>query len=435
MPLGPCGQPIYARVVSQCDLGGNSYLEVLRAKTLRWKLGADGSVNLGKTRDNTAGPQSAGYVLQLDRALHHLATATSGRDVVAVEHFDDVVVLRDGKLILAEQDKNTSKPSSKVLNDRSRALWRTLQIWLQLRETPEGAHCKRHLLFVNRWVATPLATQLRDRAAQAMPTSDIVAALRAAGAKPGKAKIDALIADVLTRDDAALSGLVETIEIVDADKPATARTILANGLALHPQVDADAIIDGLLGWLTTKVRADWSEGRPALISRHEILLQSHALQEVQKRSRFLPRASDDVPISVDDRRQALTRNFVGHLGRISAEEEDVFQAVDHFLKFSIEKYRLVKGGDVPLAEWTNRSNRLRERWRNIMRRRGREMSSASPSEIGLAVLADTTYDHRENLDGHPCDELYMTSGNYHRLTEEDEIWWDPSFKRGDDSEA
>jgi len=352
-----------------------------------------------------------------------------------VEHFDDVAVLRDGKLILAEQDKNTSKPSSKLLNDRSRALWRTLQIWLQLRERPEGEDCKRHLLFVNRWVATPLATQLRDRALQATPTSGIVAALRAAGAKPGKAKIDTLIADVLARDDAALSGLVEAIEIVDADKPAIARSVLANGLGLHPQADADAIIDGLLGWLTTKVRTEWSEGRPALISRREILLQSHVLQDVQKRSRFLPRPSGEVPVAAADRERALTRNFVGHLGRISADEEDVFQAVDHFLKFSIEKYRLVKGGDVPLAEWANRSDRLRERWRNIMRRRTREMNSASPSQIGLAVLADTTYEYRESLDGHSCDELYMTSGNYHRLTEGDEVWWDPSFRRGDDDEA
>lgn len=390
---------------------------------------------MGKISNNTAGPQSAGYILQLDRALYHLATATFAEDVIAVEHFDDVAVLRDGKLIVAEQDKNTSNASSKVLNDRSRALWRTLQIWLQLRETADGEDCKRHLLFVNQWVATPLATRLRDRVAQATPTLEIVAALRAAGAKPGKTKIDILIADVLTRDDVALSKLVEAIEIVEANDPATARAILANGLALHPQADADAIIDGLLGWLTTKVRTDWSEGRPALISRHEILVQSHALQDVQKRSRFLPRASGDVPVSADDREQALARNFVGHLGRISAEQEDIVQAVDHFLKFSIEKHRLVKGGDIPLAEWANRSNRLQERWRNIMRRRSREMTSVSPSKIGLTVLADTTYEHRESLDGHPCDELYMTSGNYHRLAEGDEVWWDPGFKHGGDGEG
>jgi len=390
---------------------------------------------LSKISNNTAGPQSAGYILQLDRALHHLATAGAAGDVVAVEHLDDVAVLRDGKLILAEQDKNTSNPSARVLNDRSRALWRTLQIWLQLREAPEGRDCRRHLLFVNQWRATPLATLLKDRVAQSTPTATIVAALRDAGAKPGKAKIDLIIADVLKRDDDALTALIEAIEIIEADIPAAARSVVANGLALHPQADVDIIIDGLLGWLTTKVRTDWSNGHAALITRQEILLQSHALQDLQKKSRFLPRPSGDVAISEDDRERALARNFVGHLGRIAADQEDVVQAVDHFLKFSIEKHRLVKGGDVPLAEWSNRSGRLQERWRNIMRRRAREMSSSSPSAIGLAVLADTTYEHREALDGHPCDELYMTSGNYHRLAESDDVWWHPAFKRGGEDEG
>lgn len=355
--------------------------------------------------------------------------------MVAVEHLDDVAVLRDGKLILAEQDKNTSNPTARVLSDRSRALWRTLQIWLQVRETPEGRDCDRHLLFVNQWKATPLATLLKNRVTQSTPTAMIVAALRDAGAKPGKAKIDLIIADVLTRDDDALAALIEAIEIVEADAQAAARCVVANGLALHPQADADAIVEGLLGWLTTKVRTDWSNGHAALITRQEILLQSHALQDLQKKSRFLPRPSGDVAVSEDDRERALARNFVGHLGLIAADHEDVVQAVDHFLKFSAEKYRLVKGGDVPLTEWSNRSGRLQERWRNIMRRRAREMSSSNPSVIGLAVLADTTYEHREALDGHPCDELYMTSGNYHRLAESDEVWWHPTFKQGGEDEG
>lgn len=393
------------------------------------------SIDLAKTSNNTAGPQSAGYILQLDRALHHLATATSIEDVIAVEHFDDVAVLREGKLIVAEQDKNTSNPSAKVLNDRSKALWRTLQIWLQLREMPEGRDCKRHLLFVNQWMPTPIATLLRDRVVENTPTIDIVATLRAAGVKRGKSKVDALIADVLTRTDAALSSLIEAIEIVESDDPASSRSVLANGLGLHPLADTEAIIDGLLGWLTTKVRTDWSERRAALISRQEVLLHSHALQDLQKKSRFLPRASGDVAVSSTEREHALTRNFVGHLGRISAEQEDVLQAVDHFLKFNIEKHRLVRSGDIPSSEWSNRSSRLQERWKNIMRRRKREMTGASASAIGLGVLADTTYEHRENLDGHTCDELYMTSGNYHRMAETDEIWWDPSFGQGGDGEA
>lgn len=354
--------------------------------------------------------------------------------MVAVEHLDDVAVLRDGKLIIAEQDKNTSNPSTRVLSDRSRALWRTLQIWLQLRETPEGRDCRQHLLFVNHWRATPLATLLKDRVTRSTPTAEIVAALRDAGAKSTNAKIEIVIADVLSREDDALTALIEAVEIVEADTPTLARSVVANGLALHPQADADAIIEGLLGWLTKRVRADWSNGHAALISRQQVLMQSHALQDLQKKSRFLPRPSREVTVSEDDRERALARNFVGHLGRIAADHEDVVQAVDHFLKFSAEKHRLVKSGDIPFTEWSDRSSRLQERWHNIMRRRAREMSSASPSEIGLTVLADTTYEHREALDGHPCDELYMTSGNYHRLAENDVVWWLPTFRRGGEDE-
>jgi len=229
--------------------------------------------------------------------------------------------------------------------------------------------------------------------------------------------------------------LIERIEIVAADKPTAARTVVANGLAIHPRADADAIIDGLLGWLTTKVRTHWSEKQPAVVSRQEVLIQSHALQDLQKKSRFLPRASGDVRVTAEDRERALARNFVEHLGRISADQDDIVQAIDHFLKFNIEKHRLVKAGDVPVVEWGNRSHRLRERWSNIMRRRRRDMPTATASAIGLGVLADVTYEHRESLDGHPCDELYMTSGNYHRLAESDEIWWDPTFNAESSNEG
>ena len=62
-----------------------------------------------------------------------------------------------------------------------------------------------------------------------------------------------------------------------------------------------------------------------------------------------------------------------------------------------------------------------------MRRRTREMKPKPPTEIGQAVLADATYDHQEPLDGQPCGELYMTSGHYHRLADENQVWWDPNY--------
>lgn len=77
--------------------------------------------------DNPVAAQAAGYILQLDRVLHHLALAASSDVAVAVEHVDDVVIMRDGKVILVEQDNSSFQTTVQLLANRSRAFWRTLR--------------------------------------------------------------------------------------------------------------------------------------------------------------------------------------------------------------------------------------------------------------------------------------------------------------------
>lgn len=384
-----------------------------------------------RAADNIASAQAAGYILQLDRALHHLAHAASGEIAVAVEHIDDVAVMKDGKVVLLEQDKSSTRATGRLLGDRTRAVWRTLQIWLRHHESPDGGHCMHYIFFVNRWVSSPVALLLKQQSAGQVRAAEVVQTLRKIGSKRSSSKIQEIIDDVLVRGDDVLEAVVSKIEIVESCEPASDRRSMANGLGLNPRADAEDILNGLFGWLTNRVRIDWSEGRTSVITRKEILTQSFNLQTKQANSRFLPRASAEIIIDEEVRQGALSKNFVEHLGRIDAENEDVVQAVDHFLKFNMEKHRLVRAGDVPDAEWRHRSGRLRERWAGVMRRKKRELAGQPKTEIGQTVLADVTYEHRENLDGHACDELYMTSGHYHRLADEDEVWWDPTFQKRD----
>ncbi|MET3595350.1 hypothetical protein ABID26_004762 [Mesorhizobium shonense] len=381
---------------------------------------------------NTAAPQAAGYILQLERALYHLALAGAGA-VVAVEHLDDVAVQRDGRTVLQEQDKSTAAPSAKLLADRGKAIWRTLEIWLLQREAPEAVPCERYLFFVNRPVDTPIATLVKRRMRQKATSLDVLAALRAQGTSPKKSnartisQAQALIDRVLQRSDEDLTALIDRIEIVEAGDPAADRVAMANGLGLSRRVNVDDILDGLLGWLTRLMREEWSASRPGLITRDAVLLQKDALQDRQARGRFLPRAASDIVVSETDRAGALSRTFVEHLGRIEAGDDDIVDAVDHFLKFNVEKHRLVVEGEIADREWRDRGERLRARWRTLMRRLSREMKPRPAREIGQAILADATYEHQEPLDGQPCGETYMTSGHYHRLADENEVWWDPTY--------
>ncbi len=124
----------------------------------------------------------------------------------------------------------------------------------------------------------------------------------------------------------------------------------------------------------------------------------------------------------------MARRFVDHLGRIDAERDDVVQAVDHFLQFAAEKWRLAKEGGIPPDEWKHRGDRLQQRWANIARMVRRENADKPDRTIGQAILARTTYDHHEPINGLDCRELYMTSGHYHRLADTDEVWWCPAFQ-------
>ena len=180
---------------------------------------------MGSGNDNTAPAQAAGYILQLDRALHHLALAVSGDLAVAVEHVDDIATMRDGKVVLVEQDKSSFRPDAKLLADRSRAFWRTLQIWLRHREGPDGEYVERRLFFVNQWVSSPIATLLKARAAKEIEAADVVKTMRDIGGRRSKSRVQEIINDVLARSDDDLISLIATIEIVEAGDPVSERAI------------------------------------------------------------------------------------------------------------------------------------------------------------------------------------------------------------------
>lgn len=116
----------------------------------------------GKGKDHTAAPQASGYLLQLERALYHLSRAD--HDVtIAVERFDDVAQIKGGMPVLQEQDKNSVRHRSELLGDRSSALWRTLQIWLQ-QYRERGSFCDKYLLVTNAVIEAGVASMLKRSA-------------------------------------------------------------------------------------------------------------------------------------------------------------------------------------------------------------------------------------------------------------------------------
>lgn len=381
------------------------------------------------TTRHTAAPSGAGYIFQLERALYHLGQAAAD-SLVAVEHIDDVAVLKAGKAAIVEQDKHSVRPDAQSLGDRSYALWRTLQIWLN--QHIESTTCKRYLLVTNKAVSTPVARMLEGVASGKSKPTEVVKVLREADRPKSKgkksSKLQSIIDDVLGWSDEALCGLIARVEIVHDDCGAEMRTQMANGLGIDPRVDYDIILDALLGWMTRTLQQAWRAQLPGLISRSACVRQCREIERLHARRRLLPRPARDVPVDAIDRTRAMARPFVHHLSRIQACEEDILQAVEHFIMFNTEKYRLAHEGEIVDREWRDRGDRLKQRWRNIVRSSRLEHPGWGPRQLGQRILVESTYQHLEPLGDLPCYELYMTSGHYHRLADEDEVWWDPTYQ-------
>lgn len=251
-------------------------------------------------RNATAGPQLSGYVFQLERALYHLATAEAGT-TIAVEFPDDVAVLREGKPALVEQDKNTVTPGRDMLRNRSKALWRTFQIWLGLHEGTDSATCCRYLIVTNTASTDTIATALKRRQAGEISAAEAVAILRSDSGPNSKSHIQATIDDVLGRSDAVLVALIAKIEIVESSSLLDSRKILANALAIDPGVDAETVLDSLLGWSTNLLRTLWQEGKIGLIDRRAFVAQCRLVERSFIRQRLLPRPARDVVPDDQDR--------------------------------------------------------------------------------------------------------------------------------------
>ncbi|WHU03664.1 ABC-three component system protein [Sphingomonas sp. NIBR02145] len=374
--------------------------------------------------NNNAEPQIAAVILQLERALFHLASAQQ-EDAVAVERVDDVSVHRGDAPEIQEQDKHSVQKGGTVLGDRSKGLWRTLQIWLtQIEE--RGALCTKYLIATNVVAEGKIASALRDMALQQVSIESLLQIVRTAGKGRRGTQIQGLIDDVLRRSDEQLAALFSRIELVERVDWMEARPIVANGLGVDPGVDQNFVVRALLGWVAETLAASWRSGQPGEISRKACLLQVHAIIRQLVRQRLLPRPASDVPISDAERAHAQTRDFVARLTDVRADDETVFEAIEHFLQFGAERHRLAAEGDIPLREWGDRGNRLRQRWRGVARQTAIEEAHRPAQELGLLILARTAFTHLEPIGQEPCHELYMTSGHYHRLADDNQIWWLPS---------
>jgi hypothetical protein len=257
-------------------------------------------------------------------------------------------------------------------------------------------------------------------------------ALQKAGEKP-PAHIKLLVKRVLCADSRdTLRALIARINVVDSSK-ATSTPQLRKKTISHLQLpdwclsSADSIADELLGWLHKTAMDSWCQKQPAWIQRDHFINQLHAIVDRRKRQIRRERAEHLIPITDDIVGHEKGRPFVKQLYLVTEDDTIVDTSIREFIRCNIEKIRLSKEGNVTDEDWTTFESMLLSRWDKIRSRVVRMRSESAEEVVGFEIFTETTEDYREKLAGTDTEQVYLTSGTYHRLADLLRVGWHPRY--------
>lgn len=382
--------------------------------------------------NHSAPGANAGFSYQFERALHWLAQSSAGASV-GVETDDDVAVRNPNASHLLEQDKHSILDGAEPFGDRSKDLWNTLAIWISALDDKQVFPSSTMFLMVTNKTLPDCTARNISTAKSEQEIAACVTALENAAKNPPK-HIATQMERVLrasSRDN--LRSLISSCELVDGAQAAAGKalrkaTIAQLQLPEWSLTGADSIADELLGWLHRTALAAWQANQPAWIQRDHFVNNLHAVLERRKRQITRERAEHLIPVTEDKVGQAKARPFVKQLHLVTDDDTIVDSAIREFIRCNIEKSRLSVEGNVTDDDWNAFEAALLSRWGKIRARVERMKQTQPERDIGFEIFTDTTEEHREKLAGSDTEQVYLTSGTYHRLADMVKVGWHPRFK-------
>jgi hypothetical protein len=387
---------------------------------------------MAANRHSAEGP-AAGFVYQFERALNWLAQKEAGSSI-GIETGDDITVRGADDSEVYEQDKHSLSGAAQPFGDRSAGLWKTLSTWMEINEARQRPIDDTvSFLFVTNTSVPPCIVRRIADAASATEVEACLAELRSAGQNPPK-HIAEFVDRVLRPESyTMLRATIARIGLADASCNAGWKDLRKATIA-HLQLpgwcsnSSESIADELMGWLCNAVVISWREGRPGWIERDHFVNQVHAVISRRQRQISRERAEMLIPVADEKLGREIGRPFVRQLHMITEDDVVVNTAIREFIRCNIEKARLSKEGNITDDEWRAFESTLVSRWTKIRSRVKRMREGHDEKDIGFELFSETTENYREKLAGMDTEQVYLTSGTYHRLADLLTVGWHPRFE-------
>lgn len=324
---------------------------------------------------------AAGYIYQFELALAMLSGLEKVSDVISIEKVDDVAIENnDDLVILTVQSKHTICPNGTTFEDTSKALWRTLEIWIKKLLANELTPNTRFVCATNKAIPNQaLIRKIKD-----LPVNECkkkilelldnqknkLSGLRTKGKKKGASIMETIkwIGFVIEKWT-YFAIIKEKLEIWDAY---SAKEKFLNEVHMnsdeYTQLSRDNCYHTLLGWLVEGAKARWLNGKTASFTKSNFESKWYHVSNSPSLIKAVFRKKEDLGkidnVLIEARRSELFVKQIEDIERrADAKLRKIENAIIDFICCDIEMaHILVKNGAITKADFEVFKRTCFEKW-------------------------------------------------------------------------
>jgi hypothetical protein len=399
--------------------------------------------------DSAVGPIS-GFLFQFEKALLILSRLTNPNDAISVEEVDDIAVHDEetpDKILFAYQAKHSLSLSGSTFEDSSKALWRTLELWIQKYESGVFGIDTQFICSTNKVIPSDalirkiITCSFEETEKLIKALQQKMKAAQAEKKKSGKPSphitfILKIIKYALEKKQ-ILESIVGKIQIEDGEevKPKFLEVMRQNTPDIR-QVRSDHIYDSFYGWLLGTCRANWQNGKSARITKAQFDAKWTVINSNPQIINAIFRKKAELGSLTAERiNEVKDELFVRQLRDISRGPGTKYileKAMLDYIHHEIEMRFVIGKGNFTATDFQKFQGNCLEAWRDLFYSRVLEdkyddtEANRIAIEVFDSIMLEATLKFDEGFEFSPSNR-YIKNGSFLKLSNIPEIGWRPDW--------
>lgn len=395
-----------------------------------------------------ASGSASGYIYQFEKALLTLSRLQNNKDFVSIESVDDVAAHDEkGSVLMTFQAKHSILSTGTTFEDTSKALWRTLEIWIQKINNNTFNDktifvCSTNKKLSDDSLLSKIKSETFSNVIILINNLSTIQKTKLSLAKKGThiQKIVNYI-DFVLLNQTVFEIIKNNLQIEDEEK-AKEKFIGELHLSSDNYTDTirDSIYEEFYGWLSLRAKSKWLNSDVAHFSKKEFDDKYYQIKTNPSIMNVVFRTKErlgsiDASLIKKARQEMFVRQLEGITRNKEAKERIIVKAIHDFIYSDVEIKHIIIKGDYTEYDFEVFVKQCKTHWQELYDIKVlKEIDEYDEEEKNLisidiydSIMKSIELKFKEGF-GFTTENEYVKNGCFLNLSNKPEIGWRPDWK-------